>query len=224
MATNTKRRSNSTLTPAVTKLWILFVILGIPIIIYLFSVGTKLAFNLAPITVTIALTILCGIYSGYVSGLVRKYYEIDSPFWRYIPCVGELSLTTGITFKISIILYIIAAVLFSMSLLPYDVVKIFGELSIQTIPFILNIIALVCLTGVQVCKGLGMSLILSAIENSWEETMKTNIGSVSKMRILMYIPFVRVIALYAISKPMSTLVDFMGRTTSDTDDVLAEED
>lgn len=197
------------------KLAILGALFGIPILFVVFSQGLGRLIDIAPGIVLVMVILVCDVYSAHICSLLYEYYETDVPLWRWVPCVGEASLLTRKYRNKAFIFYIVALFAGIMSKLPYSILKIFGQLAIQAIPFYMMVIALIGLVGVQIVKGLGLIVIFTDIEGRWKESIRAKLGIISKYKLLLFIPFVRMIGLYALAKPLETLVVFNHSTVNE---------
>lgn len=207
------------------KIGILLTLFGIPCIFIWFSAGFKLLADLAPGIVTVIVVITCDIYAAHVGTLIYRFYESEPPLWRFLPCVGELALMTKKWCRIGIILYIVEILMIAIALAPYGIISVLGDWAIQTLPFYMIFGALIVAAVIQIVKGLGMVEICSDVDEIWFEMTHTSTGAISKAKILMYIPFVRQLGLYSLSKPLETLVTFNQQTYDDAnEDTIAEDD
>ena len=212
---------------AAAKVAILLVLFGIPILFVAMSYGLSILFDIAPGAILIVFTFFYGMYSGSVGGALYDFYEVKRPLWAYIPYVGDLWLMDRVYRGPCLVLYIISAVFIGLSLLPYQVLKVFGTTLALTINFYFMVIAIVILAVVQVIKGIGLRNCMRDIKEEWESIFHSSVGALSTFTVCGFLPFVRIIALYALNKPLSTL-KFQHYTASsvedDVDFVSDEED
>lgn len=218
-----KKRKNQN-NPA-ARAMILLVAVGVPLLFVLASVGTRGLIERAPYLLLVLCAIVMGVYVGYTSGLLYQFYEVSRPWYCFTPCYGELALMDSKFLKIGSIFYVVAILFLGLSRIPFVVLKGLGENLAISFPFYCTVVAFIALAGVQVVKGFGLVDCMKTVSSEWEEHMNTSLGFIKSFCWLGFIPFVRVIAIYAINKPLSTLVTFNEITVSDTTDVeLAEEE
>lgn len=203
---------------------IVCVVIGVPLIFVLSAVGTNLLSNLAPYVMIGIIVVIIDIYAGMTSTLLWQFYEIDPPWYRWIPCIGELALIDSKFVTPCLILYPIAVVLLLSSLIPYSVLSFLGSAIALNYPVFITMVALVLLTVIQVFKGLGIMNCTKVVASTWEERNHTSAGFIKRFGWLGFIPFVRVVAIYGLNKPLVTLVTFNHETISDNDDVVLHEE
>lgn len=217
MAKKARSRKSKGISPA-GKVAILVAIFGVPILFFASSYGLSKIFEVAPMTLVGVLIIIATVYTAYTSKLMYDFYDVDAPFLRFVPCVCE---TTLLDIKWHLPCYIcyILAILFGVaSQLPYSVLKVLGEGFALNASFYFTIIAIIFLAIIQVLKGIGLMQTMKDIGVEWKKQVHADVGMLSKLTPLGFIPFVRVIALYSLNKPLSTLVSFMGATVETADD------
>lgn len=215
MAKKTNRRSTG-ISPA-GKAAILLIIFGIPCLFLASSWGLSKLFELAPMYLVLILTVFATMYTAYTSKLMYDFYEVQAPILRFIPCVCE---TTLIDIKYHIpcyVCYTIAIIFAAASQLPYSVLKIFGEDFALSAGFYFTVAAIVVLGVIQIIKGIGLLETLHDIGEEWHNQTHADLGAISKLGFFGFIPFVRVISLYSLNKPLSTMVSFMGVNADDVD-------
>lgn len=212
-----KKKQNTGISPA-GKIAILLVIFGIPLMFALSSWGLGKVYDIAPVALIGILMIICTVYTIYTAGLMYKFYEVKPPILRFVPCIGELSLMDVKYHIPCYILYALTLVFGIVALLPYSVLSVLGSDFATSVPFYALLCALVCLGIVQIIKGIGLKGCMQDIGVEWHKQMRTDIGVYSKFIPLGFIPFVRVMLLYALNKPLSTLVTFMNRTVEDSEE------
>ena len=207
------------------SLWFLAIIIVIPAIFFASSfLGDKLL-SLSPIVAVCVIAVVASIYTSYVSGLLWSFLEYDAPIVRFVPCFGELTLMETKYMTAGTVFYIIAAIFFGLTFLPYSVLSFLGTEMAMNMPFIFMVIAFISLGAVQIIKGIGIMNCTSNIAEIWEDKIGSDAGFIKRFGFLGFIPFVRVLSIYALSKPLSTMVTFMGETISDDSDVdLLEEE
>lgn len=202
------------------KLAILLVLFGLPLLFFIFMKGTSKLAEWSSSILFVLIILASTIYTFYTSRLLYKYFDAKNPIWSIVPCVGELSLMDSKYAIASFILYICSFVMFGLTVLPYNVTKIFGEMALQTIPFYGMIFSLLFLFVIQIIKGIGMCKTVDVIADEWFNKINTSLGFITKYKALLFIPFIRVIGLYVLSKPLDTLVTYNGLDVNS--DVLGE--
>lgn len=217
------RRNNSTITAA-GKLGILLAIFGVPAIFFGISFGLQRVIDFAPYVTVVVVLVVCAGYVSHVTGLLYDFYEVNRPLWRFIPCVGELALMTRKYMRIGIILYCVAIMLLGFSVAPYSVTKLFGQGALQAIPFYMMLGSLFILLVLQIVKGIGMAQVFKDVEECWVEQVHTRLGLINKYKPLLFIPFVRMLGLYGLAKPLETLVTFNDRTINSETDLLVDDE
>ena len=203
---------------------ILLAVIGIPLLFAAAVFSTNLIMTAIPYFIIVVLIVASAIYCGMTATLLYDFFESEPPMYRWLPCIGEFSLMDGKYLKFGIIFYIIALVFFGISVIPYSVLRVFGEGVLLDMPVYAMVVALIFIVAVQVTKGIGLMGCIKVVNSEWEEKMHTSLGFIKSFSWLGFVPFVRVIAVYALNKPLSTLVTFNGVTVSDSDDVVLEED
>lgn len=221
---NRKKRQEG-ISPA-GKAAILCVIFGIPLLFVLSSWGLSQLYDAVPYAIVLVLLVLCTVYSARIARLMYTYYEVDAPVIRFVPVIGEVCLLDIKYHLPCYIGYAISVLFLVLSLLPYDVLKIFGTGFATNASFYLMLVAIVVALAVQIIIGVGLMHTMKDIAEDWKKQVHADVGAISKFSFFGFIPFVRVIALYALDKPLSTMVDFMGVTSEDAeeDDGFIEEE
>lgn len=203
---------------------ILGVAVGIPAIFVFAVFGTNMLLNKAPLILLAVVAIAIAVYNGMTCGLLYEYCEVDEPKLSYIPCWGELYLMDSKYLKIGTPLYILAIVFFGLSRLPYSTVSFLGENVALSFPFYMIVLAMLMLFIIQIVKGIGILGCVKMVAGEWQSQMHGSLGFIKSFGWLGFIPFVRVMAVYGLNKPLSTLVTFSNTTISDNDDVVLEEE
>lgn len=216
----TKNKKNN---PA-ARAAILGLAVGIPILFVLAVKGTKYLSSAAPFAVVLLIVAAATVYTGMTTQLLYRYFESTAPWYAWLPCFGELAIMDSKFMKVGAPCYLGALIFLLISRMPYSVVSFLGEGLAINLPFIATVCAFVCLAAVQVVKGFGILHCIKVIGAEWESHIKTSLGLIKSLSLLGFIPFVRVMAVYALNKPLSTLVTFRGITTSDSDDVVLSEE
>lgn len=208
------------------KVAILCAIFGIPALFALSSYGISKLFDIAPFAVLLVLVVVCTAYTSYTAGLLYDYYEVDKPIIRFIPCVCELSLIDTSYRTLGYILYLLAFVMIGLTQIPYSVLSVLGDTLALNGAFYFMVAAIIFLAGVQILKGYGLMKIMKDVAEEWETQVHTGVGAITKMIPLAYIPFVRVIAIYCLNKPLDTMVSYMGVSAEDAsyEDDFSEEE
>ena len=215
MATRAKKSQGISPTGKIAILVILF---GIPMLFALSSWGLSKIFETVPYVLIGVLVLVATVYTAHTVSLMYKFYEVDPPVLRFIPCMCEIALIDVKYHKVCYALYALAVVFIALSQLPYEVLKVFGEAISLNGGFYMMVLALLMLTLIQIVKGIGLNGCMHDIEKDWKRVNHTDLGMIDKLIILGFIPFVRVIALYSLNKPLSTLVEFMEVSSSDIDE------
>lgn len=204
------------------KIAILLVIVVVPSLFAAAAVGTSKLFTAAPIVLIAALLIASGIYTGYVATRLYKFFGVSCPWYAYVPCFGEVALLDGTFINPATILYVTAAVLIGIGQLPYSVMKILGDFAMVA-PFWFTASGFVALAIIQIIKGVGMAKTMRVVSDIWEERFHTSLGLIRASTLLNFIPFVRVISVYCLAKPLSTMVDFNGMNVQDEQNISLSE-
>lgn len=220
MAKNT-RGGKQGMSPA-GKAAILLVLFGVPALFFASSYGLSKLFDVAPLLVLAIVVIVATAYTAYTVHLMYTFYQVDAPVVRFIPCLCEVALMDLKYQKPCYVLYPIAVVFGLCSQLPYAIWSRLGEQVAFSAPFYCILIALVLLGVIQAIKGVGLMSCLRDIAEAWDRIMHTDPGAITKFGPLCFIPFVRVVALYSVNKPLSTMVSFMG-VSADAGEVDSEE-
>ena len=206
MAARSKRSQG---VSPVGKIAILVILFGIPILFGVSSWGLSRLFEIAPYAVVAILIVVSTIYTAYTVSLMYRFYRVDPPILRFIPCVCELALVDIKYYTPCFVLYGGAILFFALSQAPYDILKIFGTSFALSAGFYMMLIAVAFLAAIQVVKGIALTNCLRDIEDEWKKVTHTDLGMIDKFVVFGYIPFVRVIAIYSLNKPLSTMVDFI---------------
>lgn len=218
-----KKKQNNGISPA-GKLAILLVLFGLPLAFFLSSWGLSRLYEIAPLAIVGVLVVISTAYTAYTAGLMYKFYETPAPVLRFVPCVCELTMIDIKYHTPCYILYVIAIAFVGATQLPYSILGTFGQEFATSAPFYFLIVALFVLLIIQVIKGIGMVGCMKDIAEEWHKQTRADVGVFSKFTVLAFVPFVRVMALYAMNKPLSTMVTFMGTTQSDGDQEVGFEE
>lgn len=202
---------------------ILLVVVGVPVLFFAVSKGTAGIMDWAPYIVALILLLLATVYAGLTAKLLYDYYNVEAPWYRFVPCFGELTLMDSKYLKIGGIFYALAVIAFGASRLPYDMLKFMGDNLAISFPFYATAVTFVMLIIVQVIKGIGLAGCMHVISLEWKDKMNGSLGAIGLFRILGFIPFVRVLSVYAMNKPLSTLVTFNNIHQNDSNDVVLNE-
>lgn len=217
MAKTARSRKSRGISPA-GKVAILLAIFGVPILFFASSYGLSLVFEIAPAALIGVLVVFATVYTAYTSKLMYDFYDVEAPILRFIPCVCEVTLVDMKWHVPCYICYGLAVIFLGLSQLPYNLLKILGEGFALNASFYFTVIAIIFLAIIQVIKGIGLMQTMKDIGVEWKRQVHADVGVLNKLTPLGFIPFVRVIALYSLNKPLSTLVSFMGATVDDSDD------
>lgn len=220
----TKRKKANGVTPA-ARAAILGCSVGVIALFFGVAFGTERLMDIAPILLIPIVIILMAVYTAMTANLLYEYFEVSPPITRFIPCYGELTLMDSKFRRIGTVFYIIAIVALGVSQLPYSVVGRVGNGALLNLPIYAMLLALVALLIIQVIKGIGLLDCEKSISEEWEEHVGGSVGIIKTMSLLGFIPFVRVAALFALNKSLSTMVTFNNITAStDEETELEEED
>lgn len=203
---------------------ILCVAVGVPLLFVLSALGTSWLLDTAPYIMLLIITIAIAVYTGMTSGILWDFYECRPPMTRWIPCYGELTLMDNKYLRIGTILYVLTLIFLALSRVPYSALSFMGNQIALNFPFYMMIVAFILMFAIQVVKGIGILDCTKTIAGIWEERNHSSSGFIKRFSFLGFIPYVRVIAVYALNKPLATLVIFNDETISVSDDVgLTEE-
>lgn len=216
----TKKRNGS---PA-TKGLILLGVLAVPVLFVLAAMGTSALMDVAPYALIGVLAIAIAIYTGITCNLLYRYCETSPAWYAFVPCYGELAMMDSKFMRIGTPLYILAILFLGLSRVPYSMLSFLGQDLALVFPFYSTLIAFVFLGVIQVVKGIGILGCIKMVSDEWEDQMHGSLGFIKSFGWLGFVPFVRVIAVYGLNKPLSTLVTFNNTTISDNDDVVLEEE
>lgn len=205
------------------------VFLGFLGIIVLFVGMVFLTDVLASVSTYISLALFVVVITYYTSdavALMYDFYETDRPIGRFIPFICEFYLLDVKLRRICYSLTGLVIALVVLARLPYSVKAVFGESFALSSSFYLMFAALVILVILEITIGVGLISTIGDICNDWRRIVKTDVGSIKRLSIFAFIPFVRVFAIYALRKPLDTLVTFRNETySSDAEvDVVSEDD
>lgn len=203
---------------------VLLVVIGVPLLFVLGSVGTSWLAEKAPYVLLGVIVVFAAIYSGITSGLLWDFFEEDAPWYRWVPCFGELTIMDSKYLKVGGILYIVALAFFALGRIPYQLVSFLGNKTALNFPFYMTVVAFLVLAAIQVIKGIGIVGCTKTISSVWEERNHTDAGFIKRFSFLGFLPFVRIVAIYALNKPLTTMVTFNEETISDNDDVVLREE
>ena len=212
---------------ASTKLAIIGVIIGTPVLVFLFSVLQTRLLAVSPIAFLALIVIVSAVFNTRTCKLLYTFYELETPVIAYLPCIGETALIDQSLKRASIALYAVVLFTLGISFLPF---KVFGWMGISkstTLKIVLMWVAIVLLIIIQILKGIGIRGTMKDVSNAWIEARGTTSGIISKFSIFGFVPILRVLCFYGLSKPLSTMVEFDGVTVSDLegdDEALYVED
>lgn len=218
-----KRNTANTISPMAR----LTVLGSVVIIIGMFAAvafGTAELMDVAPLLIIPVIALGIAVYTAMTSKLLYEYFEVNPPFLRFIPCYGELTLMDNKFLKIGTIFYVIAILALLGTQIPFSVAKIISEDFAFSLPFYCMVVALVALLAVQIIKGIGFLDCVKTLVAEWDEHVGGSVGIIKNLAWLGFIPFVRVVAIYALNKPLSTMVTFNDITVSVDEAVELEEE
>ncbi len=225
LAKTTRSKKSRGISPA-GKVAILCAVFGVPFLFFASSWGLSKLFEIAPMTLVLVLVVAATIYTAYTSKLMYDFYDVDAPLLRFVPCLCETTLLDMKWHLPCYILYALVLAFFGLSFLPYSALSFLGEDFALDASFYFIVIAIILLAVIQVIKGIGIMQTMKDIAVEWKKQVHADVGALNKLTPLGFLPFVRVIALYSLNKPLSTLVSFMGATVDDADEesTFEEED
>lgn len=219
-----KRKNNSTSMSATSKLLMLGAIVLIPAIFIAVATGTSLLADVAPFALLGVFIVASTIYSGMTTKLLYDFYDLESPWYRFIPCYGELTLMDSKFLRAGTVAYIFVILFFGISMIPYKFFKVLGETLAISMPFYATILMFIAIGVLSIIKGIGYIDTMRTVNAEWEEKMDTSVGFLRAFVWLGFIPFIRVLCAYAINKPLSSLVTFYGMTADEEDEVVLSEE
>lgn len=210
------KNRNQGMSPA-GKIAVLLALFGIPALFFMSSWGLSKVFQTAPIFILALVVIFATAYTAYTAKLLFDFYDVDAPILRFVPCVCEIALT-DLKFHIPCyICYVLFIIFAGLAQVSYGLLKSFGDMIALNAGFYLYLLALLMLVVVQIIKGIGLMRTVKDVSNEWYKQTRVEVGAITKFSFLCFIPFVRVIAFYSLSKPLSTMVSFMGVSVDDAD-------
>lgn len=220
-----RRSSSSGISPA-GKAAVLVVVLGVPVMFFGASWGLDWLFTVAPWAVILVLLLVSTIYTAYTSSLLYTYYEADPPLMRFVPSLCETTIIDRKYHLPCYIFYFLAALCALGAAMPYDIAKIFGNGFVENHTFWFGIAFLVVSVGLQITKGIGIAGCINDIASDWYQQTHSDMGLIKRFTPMGFIPFVRMIALYSLNKPLDTMVSYMGTTASEVgeEDEFIEDD
>lgn len=218
-----RRNTANTISPA-ARLAVLGSIVGIFGLFAAVAFGTAELMDTSPFLLIPVLVLGSTVYTVITSNLLHKYFEVRAPFIRFIPCYGELTLMDNKFLKIGTIFYGIAIVALLCTRIPFNIARVVSEDFAFSLPFYCMVVALIALLAVQIIKGIGLLGCVKIIVAEWNEHVGGSIGIIKSLAWLGFLPFVRVVAMYALNKPLSTMVTFNSITVSADESVELEEE
>ena len=174
----------------------------------------------------VALILVMTYYTADAVALMYDFYEANRPIARFIPFICELYLL-DIKYRRACFGMLGASIVFvGLAWLPYSVKAMLGETFATSSAFYFMLIAIVVLVVMEIVIGVGIMSTVNDICKDWKRIVKTDVGSIRRLAPLAFIPFVRVFAIYALRKPLDTLVTFRNETySSDAEvDVVADDE
>lgn len=220
------RGSKATGVSPAGKLGIIAVAFGVPILFFAASWGLDVLFQAAPWVAIVVLVLVATAYTARTSGLLHDYYAVQSPILRFIPCICEVTLIDLKYRPVCYILYGVALVMAGGVAMPYSMASMLGNAFTVNHVVWFGLGCGLALAAIQVIKGIGISGCMKDIANDWYSHTHSDVGLIKRFTPLGFIPFVRVIALYSLNKPLDTLVSFAGVDVNDIgqEDEFYEED
>lgn len=220
------RKSQQGVSPT-GKMAIIAVLFGVPILFFASSYGLSVISEKIPVAIVGVLILVATAYTAHTSRLMYTYYEVEAPILRFIPCLCEVTLMDQKFWVPCYSLYGGVVVSGLVAFLPYSIAKVFGEWFVENHVFVFGLVAFALLLVIQVIKGIGLYGCINDIAADWNNQTRSDVGFIKRFAPFAFIPFVRVIALYGLNKPLSTMVDFMNVSVSDaasTDGEFYEDD
>ena len=206
------------------KALVLAVIVGIPLMLWGVSTLTSTLAEVAPLALIAVIVVFAAIYTAVTAKLLYDFYDVEAPWYRWVPCYGELTLGDARYVKYGSIAYAIAVAFFGLSRLPYSITKVLGGQLATDLPFYMTIVAFAALLVVQIIKGISLIDCTKTVAEEWERVNHTDAGFIKRFAFLGFLPFVRVLAIYGLNKPLTSMVTFEGRVFDDDEEaVLIEE-
>lgn len=199
------------------KLAIVAAVFGIPIMFFASSYGLGVLADKVPLALVGVLIVVATVYAARTSRLLYEYYEVQPPLLRFVPCLCEVTLMDRKFWIPCYGLYAGVVVTGLIAFLPYSIAKVLGNWFVENHTFVFGLIAFLILAVIQVVKGIGLTGCINDVAADWNEQTRSEVGLIKRFSPLAFIPFVRVIALYALNKPLDTMVTFMDVTVSDAD-------
>lgn len=212
-----RRNSSGGISPA-GKTAIILVMFGIPLLFVGASWGLDVLFSVAPGAAIGVLVLVATAYTARTSRLLYNYYEADPPLTRFIPCICELTLIDRKYRTPCYILYLMAGLMALGAFMPYQIASKLGVDFVEHHTFWFGVAFLLVMVVLEIIKGIGIAGCMQDISNDWYEQTHSDVGLIKRFTPLGFIPFVRVIALYSLNKPLDTMVGFMGVSANDVGD------
>lgn len=213
-----KRKKQQGIDPVV-KLIILLAIFGIPILFLGMSWGLFQVFEIAPWLIMLVFAVFYTSYVSMTAKLLYDFYESDRPIATFIPFIGDLWIIDSKYRVPGLVLYFVSILFGILTFLPYSVLSILGQDFALSASFYFMLISILCLAVVQGIKGIGLISCLNDIGKDWCRIMQTSLGVIGVFKVIAFIPFVRIIAIYAINKPLSAFSFQELTVNSGNDDV-----
>ncbi len=209
-----RKNSSNGISPA-GKTAILLVVFGIPFLFAGASWGLDWLFSAAPWAVVLVLVLVATAYTAHTSNLLYTYYEVSAPVTRFVPCLCEVTLIDRKYHTPCYILYLLAILCGAGAFLPYDIAKVLGETFVTNHTFWFGVAFAVVMIILEVIKGIGIAGCMKDVADDWYQQTHSDVGLIKRFVPMGFIPFVRVIALYSLNKPLDTMVGYMGVSASD---------
>lgn len=220
-----RRRAQTGISPA-GKSVILLVVFGIPLLFFGASWGLDKLFDVAPAAGILIILFLVTVFTARVSGLLYRYYEARTPILRFFPFIGEVTLIDSKYHLPCYILYALSLLAIIGAIAPYNITSKFGMAVAENHTFVCGMILAALVLIIQIIKGIGIIQCMNDVASDWYEQTHSDVGLIKRFSLLGFIPFVRVIAVYSLYKPLDTMVTFMKTTVSSAgeEDSFIEED
>lgn len=212
-----RKNMSAGISPA-GKAAILAAIFGIPLLFVGASWGLDILFQLAPWAGVLVLILVATGYTAHTASMLYAYYESVPPLIRFVPCACETTLIDRKYRGPCYILYALAVLMAVGVALPYEISSKLGRSFAEWHTFWFGVAFLAVMAILQVIKGIGIAGCMQDVAEDWYQQTHSDVGLIKRFTPLGFIPFVRVIALYSLNKPLDTMVNYMSVNVSDVDE------
>ena len=200
-----------------SQLMLLFILVGIPACFIVFSILSDKLMSMAPVAMVGLLVVATAIYTAMTARMLYKYFGGSAPWYSYIPCFGETTIADSSCVKWSIPFYALAILFGVLTIVPANVFSFLPGTLEMRMPVYFVFAAVLMLVSVQIVKGIGIYNCCKFLDGECVDKLGTDIGILRVLSALAFVPFVRMVALYAVNTSLTKLVVFAERTISDTD-------